>query len=91
MNKTELIAIASQAVGMTKKDTERVLNAALDAITAALASGEKVQLSGFGTFEIKDREARVGRNPHTKESIEIPATTVPVFKASKVLKDTVAK
>ena len=91
MNKTELIAIASQAVGITKKDTERVLNAALDAITAALASGEKVQLSGFGTFEIKDREARVGRNPHTKESIEIPATTVPVFKASKVLKDTVAK
>ena len=91
MNKTELIAVASQAVGMTKKDTERVLNAALDAITAALEKGEKVQLSGFGTFEIKEREARVGRNPHTKESIEIPATTVPVFKASKVLKDTVAK
>ena len=75
MNKTELIAVASQAVGMTKKDTERVLNAALDAITAALARGEKVQLSGFGTFELKAREARVGRNPHTKESIEIPATT----------------
>ena len=91
MNKTELIAVAAQAVGMTKKDTERVLNAALDAITAALTRGEKVQLSGFGTFELKDREARVGRNPHTKESVEIPATTVPVFKASKVLKDTVAK
>ena len=91
MNKTELIAVAAQAVGMTKKDTERVLNAALDAITAALVNGEKVQLSGFGTFEIKEREARVGRNPHTKESVEIPATTVPVFKASKVLKDTVAK
>ena len=91
MNKTELIAVAAQAAGMTKKDTERVLNAALDAITAALVSGDKVQLSGFGTFELKDREARVGRNPHTKESIEIPATTVPVFKASKVLKDTVAK
>ena len=91
MNKTELIAVAAQAVGMTKKDTERVLNAALDAITAALVNGEKVQLSGFGTFELKDREARVGRNPHTKESVEIPATTVPVFKASKVLKDTVAK
>ena len=91
MNKTELIAVAAQAVGMTKKDTERVLNAALDAITAALVNGDKVQLSGFGTFELKDREARVGRNPHTKESIEIPATTVPVFKASKVLKDTVAK
>ena len=91
MNKTELIAVASQAAGMTKKDTERVLNAALDAITAALVNGDKVQLSGFGTFELKDREARVGRNPHTKESVEIPATTVPVFKASKVLKDTVAK
>ena len=91
MNKTELIAVVSQAAGMTKKDTERVLNAALDAITAALVNGEKVQLSGFGTFELKDREARVGRNPHTKESVEIPATTVPVFKASKVLKDTVAK
>ena len=91
MNKTELIAVAAQAVGMTKKDTERVLNAALDTITAALCNGDKVQLSGFGTFELKDREARVGRNPHTKESVEIPATTVPVFKASKVLKDTVAK
>ena len=91
MNKTELIAVASQAVGMTKKDTERVLNAALDAITAALVKGEKVQISGFGAFETKDREARVGRNPHTKESVEIPATTVPVFKASKVLKDIVAK
>ena len=91
MNKTELIAVASQAAGMTKKDTERILNAALDTITAALRNGDKVQLSGFGTFELKDREARVGRNPHTKESVEIPATTVPVFKASKVLKDTVAK
>ena len=91
MNKTELIAAASQVTGMTKKDTERVLNAALDTITATLAHGEKVQLSGFGTFEVKDREARVGRNPHTKESIDIPATCVPVFKASKALKDTVAK
>ena len=91
MNKTELIAIAAENAGLTKKDTERVLNAAIDAISLALIRGEKVQLSGFGTFEAKDREARVGRNPHTKESVEIPATTVPVFKASKVLKDTVAK
>ena len=91
MNKTELIAAAAMSTGLTKKDTERVINAALDAITASLIEGEKVQLSGFGTFELKDREARVGRNPHTKESVEIPATTVPVFKASKVLKDTVAK
>ena len=91
MNKTELIAIAAENAGLTKKDTERVLNAAIDAITFALVKGEKVQLSGFGTFETKDREARVGRNPHTKEAIEIPATKVPGFKASKTLKDTVAK
>ena len=91
MNKTELIAIAAENTGLTKKDTERVLNAAIDAITLALVRGEKVQLSGFGTFETKDREARVGRNPHTKEAIEIPATRVPSFKASKALKDTVSK
>ena len=91
MNKTELIAIAAENAGMTKKDTERVLNAALDAITLALVRGEKVQLSGFGTFETRDREARVGRNPHTKEAVEIPATRVPAFKASKALKDNVAK
>ena len=91
MNKTELIAIAAENAGLTKKDTERVLNAALDAISLALVRGEKVQLSGFGTFETKDREARVGRNPHTKEAVEIPATRVPAFKASKALKDTVSK
>ena len=91
MNKTELIAIAAENAGLTKKDTERVLNAAIDAITAALVKGEKVQLSGFGTFETKDREARIGRNPHTKEAIDIPATRVPSFKASQALKDTVAK
>ena len=91
MNKTELIAIAAENAGMTKKDTERMLNAAIDAITEALSRGEKVQLSGFGTFEVKDREARVGRNAHTKEAVEIPATRVPAFKASKSLKDIVAK
>lgn len=91
MNKTELIAVVSQAAGLTKKDTERVINAAIDAITASLMEGEKVQLSGFGTFEVKDREARIGRNPHTKEAIDIPATRVPSFKASQALKDTVAK
>ena len=91
MNKTELIAIAAENTGLTKKDTERVLNAALDAISLALVRGEKVQLSGFGTFETKDREARVGRNPHTKEAVEIPATRVPAFKASKALKDNIAK
>ena len=91
MNKSELIAVVSQNAGLTKKDTERAINACLDAITASLRSGDKVQISGFGTFEVKDREARIGRNPHTKEAIDIPATSVPVFKASKALKDTVAK
>ena len=91
MNKTELIAVAAENAGMTKKDTERILNAAIDAITAALVRGEKVQLSGFGTFETKDREARIGRNPHTKEAVEIPATRVPSFKASKALKDNMAR
>ena len=91
MNKTELIAATAERAGISKKDAERVLNAAIDSITATLVAGEKVQLSGFGIFETKDREARIGRNPHTKESIEIPATRVPAFKASKSLKDAVAK
>ena len=91
MNKTELIAVAAENAGLTKKDTERVLNAAIDAITASLVKGEKVQISGFGTFETKDREARIGRNPHTKEAIDIPATRVPVFKPSKALRDLIAK
>lgn len=91
MNKTELIAATAENAGISKKDTERVLNAAIDAITAALAAGDRVQLSGFGIFETKEREARIGRNPHTKEAIEIPATRVPAFKASKNLKDIVGK
>ena len=91
MNKTELIAVAAEKSGMTKKDAERFLNAALDTITATLAAGERVQLSGFGIFEAKTREARVGRNPRTKETIQIPATRTPVFKPSKALKDTVSE
>ena len=91
MNKTELIAIAAERAGMTKKDTERVLNACIDAITAELVKGGKVQLSGFGTFEVKDREARIGRNPHTNEPIDIPATRVPTFNPSKGLKDSVGE
>ena len=67
------------------------MSATFDAITAALKDGDKVQLVGFGSFEVKKRAARVGRNPKTKESIEIPASVVPVFKAGKALKDTVAK
>ena len=91
MNKSELIGLVAENSGLTRKDTERAINAALDAITASLVRGEKVQLSGFGVFETKDRESRIGRNPHTKEAIDIPATRVPTFKASKALKDTVAK
>ena len=91
MNKTEWIAATAESAGITKKDAERVLNAAIDTITAKLVSGEKVQLSGFGVFEVKEREARVGRNPHTRQSIDIPATRVPAFKASKALKDIVGK
>ncbi len=91
MNKTELIAAVAQKAGLTKKDAERVINATIDTITAALSEGDKVSLSGFGIFEVKTREARVGRNPRTKEAIQIPATRLPVFKASKTLKDTVSK
>ena len=91
MNKTELVAVVAENAGLTKKDAERVVNASIDAITAALAKGEKVQISGFGTFESKTREARVGRNPHTKEAIEIPATRVPAFKPSKALKDLISR
>ena len=91
MNKSELIAVTAESTGLTKKDTERVLNAALDAIIAAMGDHEKVQLSGFGTFEVKEREARIGRNPRTKETIEIPATYVPTFKPSKALRDLIGK
>ena len=91
MNKTELISIVSENAGLSRKDTERMLGPAIDAITAALVKGEKVQLSGFGTFEAKDRKARIGRNPHTKQPIEIPATRIPAFSPSKALKDAVGK
>ena len=91
MNKTELIAAVAEKAGMTKKDAERVVNATVEAITESLVKGVKVSVSGFGIFEVKTREARVGRNPRTKETIQIPATRLPAFKASKTLKDTVAK
>jgi DNA-binding protein HU-beta len=91
MNKTELITSVAQAAGVTKKDAERVVNAAFETITAQLAAGEKVQISGFGTFEVKERQARVGRNPQTKEAIEIPASKAPAFKPAKTLKDAVDK
>ena len=91
MNKAELINAVAASADCSKKDAEAGITAALDAITAALKEGAKVQLVGFGSFEVKKRAARIGRNPKTKESIEIPASVVPVFKAGKALKDKVAK
>ena len=91
MNKAELISAVAEKTGMSKKDTEAVVSTALDTIVAAMAEGEKVQLVGFGSFEVKKRAARMGRNPKTKEAIEIPASRVPVFKAGKALKDIVSK
>lgn len=91
MNKTDLIAAVAEKAGMSKKDGEKAVNAAFDAITEALVAGDKVQLVGFGSFEVKCREARIGRNPRTKEEIKIPATRVASFKVGKTLKDAVAK
>ena len=91
MKKTELIAAVAEKTGLTKKDAERVVNATFESITAAMAEGDKVAIAGFGNFEVKTREARVGRNPRTKETIEIPASKLPAFKAAKALKDAVAK
>lgn len=91
MNKVELIAQIAEKSGLSKKDAEKALAATVDAITEAVSNGDKVQLVGFGSFEVKQREARVGRNPKTKEAIEIPATTIPVFKAGKALKEKTAK
>ena len=91
MNKTELINAVAEKACLSKKDSDAAVVAVFDAITEALAQGEKVQLVGFGSFEVKSRAARMGRNPRSKEQIEIPATKVPVFKAGKALKDTVAK
>ena len=91
MNKTELIAAVAAKTGLTKKDAERAVAATFDALTESLVKGDRVQVSGFGIFEVKSREARIGRNPRTKEEIKIPATRLPAFKASKTLKDAVAK
>ena len=91
MNKTELIAAAAERSGMTKKDTEQVITAAFDIIIAQLQKGEKVQISGFGTFEMKERKERVGRNPHTGEAVQIPASKVPAFKVSSTLKEKISE
>ena len=91
MNKQELISAAAEKTGFSKKDTEMTINAALETIVQALEENEKAQLVGFGSFEVKQRAARIGRNPKTKEAIEIPASKAPVFKPSKALKDVLAK
>lgn len=89
MNKHELISAIAQNAEISKKDAENALAAALDAITKSLAEGDKVQLVGFGTFEVRERAARTGINPATKETIEIAASKVPAFKAGKALKEIV--
>ena len=89
MNKAELIHAAAEKAGVSKKDAEAVVNAALDTIVEAMKDSEKVQLTGFGSFEVKNRPERVGRNPRTKENITIPASKVPTFKAGKAFKDAV--
>ena len=91
MTKAELITAVAEKTDLTKKDSEKALTAVLNTISDALAAGEKVQLIGFGTFDVKERAARTGRNPRTKETIEIPASKIPQFKAGKELKDAVAK
>ncbi len=91
MKKSDIVAKVAESTGLSKKDSEKALTAVLNTISEALAAGEKVQLIGFGTFDVKERAARTGRNPRTKETIEIPASKIPQFKAGKELKDAVAK
>lgn len=90
MTKADLISAVAENVDLKKKDVERVVNSVFSTIEAALAKGDKVQLVGFGTFLVRRRPARVGRNPQTGEDINIPETTVPVFKPGKSLKDAVS-
>ena len=89
MNKTELIAAVAEAAGVSKKDTEQVLNAFFSTVQETLKQNDKVQIPGFGSFEVRERAARAGRNPHTGEAIEIAAAKVPAFKPGKSLKDAV--
>lgn len=91
VNKAELITSMAEKSQLTKKDAESALKAFIDSVQEALENGDKVQLIGFGTFETRERAAREGRNPRTKETITIPASTVPVFKAGKEFKDRVNK
>ena len=91
MNKAELIAAVAEKSGISKKDAEKAVTATFDAITEELVAGGKVALVGFGSFDVKTRAERVGRNPRTREEITIPASRTPQFKAGKALKDAVSK
>ncbi|MBR4696227.1 MAG: HU family DNA-binding protein [Selenomonadaceae bacterium] len=91
MNKTELVAKMAEKSGLTKKDAEKAVNAFFASVEDALVADDKVQIIGFGTFEVKERSARKGRNPQTGKEIDIPASKNPVFKAGKALKDAVNK
>ncbi len=91
MNKTELVAAISEKSGLTKKDSEKALVAFVESVQDALKGGDKVQLVGFGTFEVKQRAARTGINPQTKKPVKIKASKAPAFKAGKALKDALAK
>ena len=91
MNKTELIAAAAEKAGLSKKDTEAVITATLASITEALQNDDKVQLVGFGSFEVRERAPRIGRNPRTKEEVTIPASKAVQFKSGKVLKRAVSQ
>ncbi|MGI6030424.1 MAG: HU family DNA-binding protein [Eubacteriales bacterium] len=91
MNKTELIMAMAEKTGFTKKDAEKALSAFVESVEEALLKGDKVQLIGFGSFEVRERAAKEGINPHTKEKMSIPASKSPVFKAGKAFKDTINK
>ncbi len=91
MNKSELVTLIAEKAELSKKDSEKALVATIEAITESLAKGEKIQLVGFGTFDVSERKERTGVNPSTKEKIVIPASKAPKFKAGKALKDAVNK
>jgi DNA-binding protein HU-beta len=91
MNKSDLVASMAEKSDLSKKDTEKALNSFMESVEEALSKGDKVTLVGFGSFEVRDRAARKGRNPQTKEEITIPATKAPIFKVGKALKDQVNK
>jgi len=91
MTKAELVTMVASKSGLSKKDTEKAITGMIETITETLAKGESIQLVGFGTFEVRERAARTGINPRTKEKIDIAATKVPAFKAGRALKDAVGE